>query len=148
MVIRALDPYWSPTSNSGSGSGSGKNKYGSTTLNIIMIIIIFILIFFSVCYVSYVDPILFIFRSGGPSMHTPAMSTLFSFSYLRTLESVVEQDPNQGDQIRILLPAPDRYQSYVNAFFYFFHDNFSMLFKILKSMTLSTFVADEKRKPL
>jgi hypothetical protein len=30
LVIKALDPYWSPTSNS--GSGSGKNEYGSTTL--------------------------------------------------------------------------------------------------------------------
>jgi hypothetical protein len=32
LVIKALDPYWSPTSNSGSGSGSGKNEHGSTTL--------------------------------------------------------------------------------------------------------------------
>jgi hypothetical protein len=32
LVIKALDPYWSPTSHSGSGSGSGKNEYGSTTL--------------------------------------------------------------------------------------------------------------------
>jgi hypothetical protein len=33
LVIKALDPYWSPTSYSGSGSGSGKNEYGSTTLD-------------------------------------------------------------------------------------------------------------------
>jgi hypothetical protein len=31
LVIKALDPYWSPTPNS--GSGSGKNEYGSTTLH-------------------------------------------------------------------------------------------------------------------
>jgi hypothetical protein len=35
LVIKALDPYWSPTSNS--GSGSGKNEYGSTTMTMIVI---------------------------------------------------------------------------------------------------------------
>jgi hypothetical protein len=30
LVIKALDPYWSPRAN----SGSGKNEYGSTTLGL------------------------------------------------------------------------------------------------------------------
>ncbi len=32
LVIKALDPDWSPASNAGSGSGSGKKEYGSETL--------------------------------------------------------------------------------------------------------------------
>jgi hypothetical protein len=42
LVIKALDPYWSPTSNS--GSGSGKNEYGSTTLLYVPIRYSFLLI--------------------------------------------------------------------------------------------------------
>ncbi len=32
LVIKALDPDWSPASNAGSGSGPEKNEYGSETL--------------------------------------------------------------------------------------------------------------------